>query len=107
MEDVICPRGVPSQPAALSLDALVHPILGTVENIKGKNYDTILANINRNVLLDCCKIHHALLKEGGELCISGVLEDDEKMIVEAYSLAGFKPAGIKRKGEWVAILFVR
>jgi ribosomal protein L11 methyltransferase len=45
--------------------------LGSQEVIEGQSFDTILANINRNILLDQMHTYAACLPSGGSLYISG------------------------------------
>ena len=54
----------------------ITPILGDASAIEGKQYDFILANINRNILLADMPRYVATLKEGGVLLMSGILECD-------------------------------
>lgn len=53
----------------------VKVLQGTVEIVAGY-YDLILANINRNVLLQDLSKYKTLLKKGGEILISGFYEKD-------------------------------
>ena len=86
---------------------IIHPILGTIKDTKSNDYDIILANINRNVLMNTVKDHYLLLKPGGMLIMSGILEADKEKVIKYYSDTGFTPDGIKIKGEWVSIKFIR
>ncbi len=68
-------------------------------------FDIILANINRNVLLDYMKDLSLALNSGGQLLISGLLADDENAITNAcnsYSLALQKRL---EKSGWISLLF--
>ena len=44
--------------------------------LEGKSYDTIVANINRNILLADLGAYNKSLKTGGELFLSGFYEND-------------------------------
>lgn len=66
--------------------------LGSKEAIIGGNYDTILANINRNILLDQLDTYVSVLESQGELYLSGFYEDEDLAI-------------LKNKGESVGLLF--
>lgn len=74
--------------------------------LQPENYDFILANINRNVLLkDMEKYSRSLLKNG-TLSVSGFYEEDLKMIkrqAEKYSL---KFLSNKKKDKWIAAKFI-
>ena len=68
-------------------------------------YDYILANINRQVLLDSASDLVAFLKEKGTLLISGILVKDEELVRQAYTEAGFKHIKTLNKGEWLCMQF--
>lgn len=71
----------------------------------GFQYDIILANINRNVLLDNMHRLSAQLNPGGTLLLSGLLEEDETVITESAARNGlFAPQRFQR-GNWICIRF--
>ena len=71
--------------------------------IPKEKFDVILANINRNVLVESTSTLVNILSEKGILLISGLLKEDEKIIVESFSALQFKYT--KQKGNWMAFLF--
>jgi ribosomal protein L11 methyltransferase len=73
--------------------------------IPKKTFDVILANINRNVLIEYSSTLVNTLSEKGILLISGLLKEDEKIIVESFSPLRLKYTN--RKGNWIAFLFNR
>jgi len=54
----------------------IQAIHGTLPNVLDSEYDIILANINRNVILDSFSTLHQKLKRNGVLLISGILHKD-------------------------------
>jgi ribosomal protein L11 methyltransferase len=68
-------------------------------------FDVVLANINRNVLVEYASTLLNILSEKGMLLISGLLKEDEKIIVESFSALQLKFN--KQKGNWMAFLFHR
>ena len=81
---------------------------GSKEAIPIEQYDIILANINRNILLDQIDRYAWVLKSGGELYLSGFYEhpDLEVIKIEAahYNLTYFDHHKAK---DWVAAKFVK
>jgi ribosomal protein L11 methyltransferase len=73
--------------------------------IPQETFDVILANINRNVLIEYSSTLVNTLSEKGILLISGLLKEDEKIIVESFSALQLKYT--KQKGNWMAFLFHR
>lgn len=81
-------------------------LCGGKEVIPETNFDVILANINRNILLDQIPAYAKVLKSGGNIFFSGFYETpDLGMIVEACELFEIKYVDHKRNGEWVAACF--
>ena len=75
----------------------------TLETFDAKVYDIILANINRNVLLNSAEELNNRLNADGVLLLSGILEDDETLITEKYTASGFKVVEVYSRGYWKCI----
>lgn len=86
----------------------IHAVLGTAFSLKHKKqYDIILANINRNVLFSEIPVYANLLKEGGNLLISGFYKEDIpdiNQLAQQYTLA---PVNEKYKNKWASVLFLK
>ena len=82
----------------------VHAFHGTLEAVPGKQYDIVLANINRNVILDSLPSLSHLVKPGGTLVVSGFVKEDEDMMKNALSLHQFQLIETKRKNNWLAMV---
>ena len=85
----------------------VRPILGDVLAIKGREYDFILANINRNILLADMSAYLETLRPGGFIIMSGILEQDVPAITEAATSFGLSPVGTNVREGWAAVSFER
>lgn len=80
--------------------------LGSTEVIqKGKKFDVILANINRNTLIELLPELTDLLKTGGKLLLSGLLEEDEDTMLKQPPVQPLKHLATRQHLEWIAILF--
>ncbi|MBS9773863.1 MAG: 50S ribosomal protein L11 methyltransferase [Tenacibaculum sp.] len=55
---------------------------GDASLLNGKNYDIIIANINRNILLNDIKKYSKCLSKGGVLLLSGFYKEDISIIDE-------------------------
>lgn len=71
---------------------------------KGK-YDLLLANINRNILLEDISTYSVALKEGGRLIVSGFYERDIAMLREEGMRNGLEMVSQKTCEDWAAIWF--
>jgi len=78
--------------------------LGTVSDIaEDDRFDIILANINRNVLLEEMPLYAARLQKEGTLLLSGFYNYDEPLIEEKAMASGLQVRGRKEKNDWVAL----
>ena len=82
-------------------------LLGGSEQIAGKNYDIILANINRNVLLENMKIYSSCMNENSELYMSGFYKEDIPVICEEANRCGLVLETYTEKNRWVGTKFVK
>ena len=83
-------------------------LCGSKEIIPNEQFDIILANINRNILLDQIADYARVLKPGGELYLSGFYEvPDLFIITEEVLKYGLRYVSHKNSGAWVAAKAVR
>ena len=78
-------------------------VCGDVAAIESERFDIVLANINRNVLLADMKAYAATLSHGGELIMSGFLEEDIPLLLKKAKTLGLKLVGELAHEEWRAI----
>ncbi|UIR56734.1 50S ribosomal protein L11 methyltransferase [Sphingobacterium sp. SRCM116780] len=82
--------------------------LGSFETIVGREFDTILANINRNILIEHFPQYSKSLRLKGELYISGFLVGQDIKILTARARAlGFEPISNKVLDNWCSAKFVK
>jgi ribosomal protein L11 methyltransferase len=80
--------------------------LGGAETIEGDQpYDIILANINRNVLLEDMPAYVAVLKPEGILLLSGFYTEDLSAIQERATELGLHYVSHRVKNNWVSAIF--
>lgn len=78
-------------------------ICGTLDDIQKSKNDIILANIDRNVLLDLPEKFIDFLKPGGILILSGLLSRDEDKILTTYEEFNWQVLEKDQKGAWLAL----
>ncbi|NND88637.1 MAG: 50S ribosomal protein L11 methyltransferase [Flavobacteriaceae bacterium] len=81
-------------------------LLGDAQELSGRKYHTIIANINRNILLNDLATYKACLMEGGELYLSGFYEKDLPILQEACNNLDLHFVENKTRNQWVAAKFV-
>ena len=84
----------------------IRVLCGSKEAIPGEQFDIILANINRNILLDQMETYHQSLKSGGLLFLSGFYENPDLEILKTeaskYNLQYLEH---KKSQGWVSAKF--
>jgi ribosomal protein L11 methyltransferase len=94
--------------AALNRMHHIAALCGSKEAIPNQQFDIILANINRNILLDQLPAYASVLTPNGELFLSGFYEKpDLEIITEVASTVGLTPAGYLKQNDWIAARFTR
>jgi len=82
--------------------------LGSAEVIpQHQHYDLILANINRNAIIELLPSLVGSLKEHGSILISGLLQSDEDKIKNQPALKSFTHTETRIREEWIAMHFKR
>ena len=78
--------------------------LGTIREVNPQGpYELILANINKNVLLDELAIYAGLLSSQGLLLLSGFYSEDIEDLVQAASAQGLTLTMQTTKDNWAAL----
>jgi ribosomal protein L11 methyltransferase len=80
---------------------------GGLEAVNGNKYAIILANINRNVILDSLAALYDRLHPGGDLLISGILEGDFDLVSAEASPRQFKLLDRRRRDGWLVLHYTR
>uniref|UniRef100_UPI004057058A 50S ribosomal protein L11 methyltransferase n=1 Tax=Alistipes sp. TaxID=1872444 RepID=UPI004057058A len=78
-------------------------ICGDASAIEGREFDIVLANINRNVLLADMKAYCATLTKGGIVILSGFLQEDVLVLLRKAKALKMKKAQQQSHDEWYSI----
>ncbi len=81
----------------------VTPLLGGAEVIPAEQFDIILANINKNIILEYLPLLSKRVKPQGTVLLSGLLEADESDIVKAATAFGLVLQEKKSLGDWICL----
>jgi ribosomal protein L11 methyltransferase len=71
-------------------DVTMQVILGDATELAGKSFHGMLANINRNILIQDFESYNNCIKPGGWILLSGFLETDVDAIIEKGKSFGFE-----------------
>lgn len=76
---------------------------GDAEALRGRSFDLILANIERNVLLEAMPIMADALRSGGALFLSGFVVTDRHMLAQRARDCGLELAERLQEGDWALL----
>jgi ribosomal protein L11 methyltransferase len=80
---------------------------GDASLLSGKQYDIIIANINRNILLTDLSTYVSCLNEKGSLFLSGFYDSDCELIETTCNQLNLKLENTLMRNHWVALKFVK
>ena len=105
--DIVCFESTLENAQLNNIDN-INAICGSKEVIPDEQYGAILANINRNILLDQIQRYSEVLKPEGELYLSGFYEQpDLDIIMDEARKYGLKYIIHKNDSDWVAAKFIK
>lgn len=81
--------------------------LGDANSLNDRQFDVILANINRNILLRDMKEYVKCLVDGGKIFFSGFYEEDLVLIAKEAERLGLTYSNHVTKNNWTAAVFVK
>lgn len=77
---------------------------GTAGNLGSEKFDIILANINRNILISDIPTYVSVLKDGGQLLLSGLCFFDVDDIMDVCQEQGLTLKNKQQREEWMSLL---
>ena len=80
---------------------------GDASLLKNKKYEVIIANINRNILLNDMHIYIDCLDENGVILLSGFYKEDIPVIDAEVSKYGLKLDKQIERNNWVSLKYVK
>jgi ribosomal protein L11 methyltransferase len=80
-------------------------LLGSVDVVRGRQFDIILANINRNTIMMLMPEIISNIKENGIILFSGFLESNFHEVTDLAQENGLRPILKRRMGEWLCLGF--
>ena len=90
---------------ALNDCSKIEVALGGAELLDGKEFDVIIANINKNILIQHYPRYAKALKSGGIMLNSGFFTTDKNDLIAEAEKFGFVFESIESKDEWALLEF--
>lgn len=81
--------------------------LGDANSLNDRQFNIILANINRNILLRDMSEYVKCLADEGKIFFSGFYEEDLKLIAKEAERLGLKYVNHVTKNNWTAAVFIK
>ena len=78
---------------------------GDASYFEDKKYEVIIANINRNILLQDMGVYAKSLEKDGELYLSGFYKEDLQLITDTCNNLGLTFVENKERNNWIAAKF--
>jgi ribosomal protein L11 methyltransferase len=103
--DEICLENCKENCILNGVEYSIEVLRGEIDDVKENDFDLVLANIQKNVLLEIAKKIKSKLKSGGIVILSGLLETDKDAIEKKYHSLGFVTLQLEKMDEWIALLF--
>lgn len=85
----------------------VESICGDASAIEGREFDVVLANINRNILLADMNAYDKTIVAGGHLVLSGFLAEDIDILVEKAVSLGYELAKRRSNDVWQSLELIK
>ena len=85
----------------------IEVLQGEVRTVKDRHYDVVLANINKNVLLEDLKTYAGLLGKGGMLLLSGFYSGDLSDLQQVAAAHGLTLQDTRERDDWTAACFLK
>ena len=80
-------------------------LLGSVDVISGRQFDIVLANINRNAIMMLMPDMVSKINGNGRVLFSGFLESNFHEVTDLATEQGLQALSKRKKGEWLCLGF--
>ena len=103
--DPVAARSLRENVALNALDAQVEVVVGDVAAVlpTERRFPVVFANIIARILADNAATIAAHVAPGGVVIGSGIIEEREQLVIDAFATHGLRPVARKQGGDWVAL----
>ncbi|MFA5712771.1 MAG: 50S ribosomal protein L11 methyltransferase [Bacteroidales bacterium] len=85
----------------------VEVVCGDIGSVEGRSFDTIFANISKNIVLDYLEEFAKMVNSGGEILLSGFYQEEIDQIVAKGREVEFDPSFIDGNDRWAVVKMVK
>jgi ribosomal protein L11 methyltransferase len=107
--DPVAVRSLEHNVALNAMAEQVEVVAGDAADVlpAGRVFPVIFANIIARILADNAPVIARHLAPDGVVIASGVIEEREQLVLDAFAAHGLRPVARKQGGDWVALRFER
>lgn len=85
----------------------IRVLLGDATLLHDMAFDTIFANINRNILLEDMPSYVSVLNSGGKLILSGFYSQDIELLEQKGNVLGLSISKIETENDWALLEMIK
>lgn len=107
--DPVAARALAANVALNDMQDRIAVVTGAIGDVPlgGQTWPVVFANLIARILADNADAIAQRVAPGGVVIASGIIEEREQMVLDAFEPLGFAVAGRKQAGDWVALLLQR
>jgi ribosomal protein L11 methyltransferase len=105
--DPVAARALQENVALNGMQAQIEVIVGDAREVlpHSRRFPVVCANIIARILADNAPAIAAHVESDGVVIASGIIEEREQLVVDAFAAHGLRPVARKQGGVWVALRF--
>lgn len=107
--DPVASRALAENVALNEMDDQIEVITGAIGDVAlgERSWPVVFANLIARILADNAEEIARCVAPGGVIVASGIIDEREQLVLDAYAPLGFTVAGRKQAGDWVTLLLRR
>ncbi|MEI2617958.1 MAG: 50S ribosomal protein L11 methyltransferase [Thermomicrobiales bacterium] len=107
--DPVASRALTQNVSLNEMDAQIEVITAAIEDapLADRTYPVVFANLIARILADNADKIARHVAPGGAVIASGIIDEREQIVLDAFGPLGFTVAGRRQAGDWVTLLLRR
>jgi ribosomal protein L11 methyltransferase len=105
--DPVAARSLQENVALNAMQGQIEVVVGDAREVlpADRRFPVVCANIIARILADNAPAIAAHVAPGGVVIASGIIEEREQLVIDAFAAHGLRPVARKQGGDWVALRF--
>lgn len=87
------------------MGARIQALQGSLDSLAPGGFPLVVANLTGSALRRLSRELAAVVRVGGILLVSGILAEEAREVAKSFQRAGMKKLGLRRMGDWRAMLW--